>query len=83
MKKIRVTKSEAERILRANGMQVGEYARYVDARGMVRFVPRKTGEFGVTYHGWREVSKGEAERIGRANQELKKGYLKPRAKKYF
>jgi hypothetical protein len=81
--KTRITKSDAESILRSNGMQVNEYARYVDGRGMIRFVTRKVGEFGVKNAGWREVSRGEAERIQRANAELGRNYMKPKMKKYF
>ncbi|MEK6970654.1 MAG: hypothetical protein AABW68_03075 [archaeon] len=81
--KTKITKSDAESILRSNGMQVNDYARYVDGRGMIRFVPRKNGEFGVKNAGWREVSRAEAERIQRANAEIGRGYLKPRMKKYF
>ena len=81
--KTKITKSEAESILRSNGMQVNEFSRYVDSRGMIRFVTRKVGEFGVKNAGWREVSRTEAEHIQRANAELGRGYLKPKMKKYF
>ncbi len=70
-------------ILQSAGFSVPEFARYVDKRGMVRFVARKVGEKSVASHGWREISRTEAERIHRANMELKKEYLKPRMKKYF
>lgn len=79
----RITKSQAEAMLRSAGMQVNDYARYVDGRGMIRFVTRKVGEFGVKNAGWREVSRSEAERIQRANAELGRGYMKPKMKKYF
>lgn len=81
--KTRLTKSDAEAMLRSAGMQVNEYARYVDGRGMIRFVTRKVGEFGVKNAGWREVSRSEAERIQRANAEIGRGYMKPKMKKYF
>ncbi len=75
--------TEAEAVLRSAGMQVSEYARYVDRRGMVRFVVRKAGEFGVKNAGWREISRSEAERIQHANAEMGRGYMKPKMKKYF
>jgi hypothetical protein len=81
--KTKITKSEAESILRSSGMQVNEFARYVDGRGMIRFVTRKVGEFGIKNAGWREVSRSEAEQIQHANAELKRNYLKPKMKKYF
>lgn len=74
---------DATQILKNAGLAVSEYARYVDTRGMVRFVPRKTGDFGVKNAGWREVSRAEAERIQRATAELGRGYMKPKMKKYF
>ena len=70
-------------ILQSAGFTVPEFARYVDRRGMVRFVKRSVGEKSVAAHGWREISRAEAERIHRANMELKKEYLKPRMKKYY
>lgn len=70
-------------ILQKAGFTVPEFARYVDKRGMVRFVKRSVGEKSVAAHGWREISRTEADRITRANQELKKEYLKPRMKKYY
>lgn len=79
----RITKSEAGAVLRAAGMSVNEFARYVDRRGMIRFVERKAGEFGVKNAGWREVSRAEAERIQRANAEIGRGYMKPKMRKYF
>ncbi len=82
-KKTTLTKWEAESVLRSAGMQVNEFARYVDGRGMIRFVTRKVGEFGVKNAGWREVSRTEAERIQHANAELGRNYLKPRMRKYF
>ncbi len=81
--KTRLTKSDAESVLRAAGMQVNDFARYVDTRGMVRLVARKTGEFGVKNAGWREVSRREADEIQRANAALNRGFLKPKGKKYF
>ncbi|MDP2666477.1 MAG: hypothetical protein Q8P05_03185 [Candidatus Diapherotrites archaeon] len=75
--------TEATRVLTQAGMSVGEYARYVDTRGMIRFVPRKVGEWSVRNHGWREVSRTEAERIQRANAGLNRQYMKPRQRKYF
>ncbi len=71
------------RILESAGFTIPEFARYVDKRGMVRFVKRSVGEKSVASHGWREISRAEADRIHRANMELKKEYLKPRMKKYF
>jgi hypothetical protein len=81
--KTRLSKSEAEALLRSAGMQVNEYARYVDGRGMIRFVTRKVGEFGVKNAGWREVSRKEAESIQRANAAMGREYMKPKMKKYF
>ncbi|MFH0970107.1 MAG: hypothetical protein V1776_01455 [Candidatus Diapherotrites archaeon] len=78
-----LTRDDATSILRSAGMQVNDYARYVDSRGMIRFVTRKAGEFGVKNAGWREVSRAEAERIQRANAELRRNYLKPKMRKYF
>ena len=70
-------------ILKNAGFDVPEFARYVDKYGMVRFVKREIGEKSVRYHGWREISREEAEKIQRANNELKREYMKPRNKKYF
>ncbi len=75
--------NDATQILKNSGFVVSDFARYVDRRGMIRFVARKTGTFGVENHGWREVSRAEAERIQHANSEMKRGYMKPKMKKYF
>ena len=70
-------------ILRSAGLIVPDIARYVDGRGMLRMVPRKTGDWSVRHNGWREVSRAEAESIQRANAEIGRGYMKPKMKKYF
>jgi hypothetical protein len=75
--------NDATRILKDSGFQVPEFARYVDKYGMIRFVKREIGEKSVKFHGWREVSRTEAEKITRANNELKREYLKPKMKKYY
>lgn len=75
--------NDTTQILKDSGFQVSEFARYVDKYGMIRFVKREVGEKSVRYHGWREVSRAEAERIQHANAELNRKYLKPKMKKYF
>lgn len=75
--------NDATKILKDSGFVVPEFARYVDKYGMIRFVKREVGEKSVRFHGWREVSRAEAERIQHANAELGREYMKPRAKKYF
>lgn len=75
--------SDATKILKSSGFQVPEFARFVDKYGMIRFVKREIGEKSVRFHGWREVSRTEAEQIQRANSELKRAYMKPKMKKYF
>ena len=82
-KKKPVEKMDSTRILKDAGMQVPEFARYVDGRGMVRFVARKTGDWSVKHNGWREISRDEADSIQRASAELGRGYMKPKRKKYF
>ncbi len=79
----RTTGMDAARILKDSGFQVPEFARFVDKYGMIRFVKREIGEKSVRFHGWREVSRVEAERIQRANNELKRDYMKPKMKKYY
>ena len=76
-------KGDSTRILKDAGFVIPEFARYVDKYGMIRFVKREIGEKSVRFHGWREVSRAEAEKIQRANAELRREYLKPKMKKYY
>lgn len=74
---------DSTKILKDSGFQVPEFARFVDKYGMIRFVKREIGEKSVRFHGWREVSRAEAESIQRANSQLGREYLKPKMKKYY
>lgn len=74
---------DVTRILQSGGMIVPEFARFVDRYGMIRFVKRESGLKAVERYGWREVSRGEAERIQRENTALKRNYLKPKARKFY
>ena len=74
---------DSTKILKDSGFQVPEFARFVDKYGMIRFVKREIGEKSVRFHGWREVSRAEAEQIQHANAELGREYMKPKMKKYY